>query len=150
MGTIILVLIVLGLILILLELFVTPGFISGFLGAVAWVYALYKIYTIYGEKSGHYALAGLLLLILACIFIAIKTGFWNKVSLHHNIEGKVNELPALQIGEIGYTISVCRPVGKVNFNGIIVEATSTGDMIQNAVNVEIVSISNNKIIIKQI
>lgn len=150
MSTVIIVLILLGLILILLELFVTPGFVTGVLGGVAWVYALYKIYTEYGETNGHLALGGLILLLLACIFITIKTGFWNKVSLHQNVDGKVNELPALNIGDKGYAISVCRPVGKVNFNGIITEASSTGDMIQNGENVEIVSISNNKIMIKQI
>ncbi len=150
MSTLIIVLILLGLILILLELFVTPGFVTGVLGGVAWVYALYKIYAEYGETNGHIALVSLILLLLLCIFITVKTGFWNKVSLNQNIDGKVNELPLLNVGDRGYTISVCRPVGKVNFNGIITEATSTAEMIQNNETVEIVSIANNKISIKQI
>ena len=143
-------LIALGLVLILLELFVTPGFVTGLLGGVAWVYALYKIYNIYGEISGHLALCGMILLLIACVFVAVKSGFWNRVSLNQNVDGKVNELPVLEIGEKGYTISVCMPVGKVNFNGVIVEATSTGDLIQNAEQVEVVSLTNNKVFIKQI
>src|SRR3954469_11294159 len=96
---IIIVLIILGLILILLELFVTPGFITGLLGAVAWVYALYRIYTEYGKTSGNLALAGLIMLLLAFIFIGLKTGIWDKVSLHQKIEGKVNQQPELQVGD---------------------------------------------------
>ena len=62
---IIIILIILGLILILLELFVTPGFVTGLLGGVAWVYAIYKIYNSYGTVSGHLALSGLILLLVA-------------------------------------------------------------------------------------
>ncbi|MES2617055.1 MAG: NfeD family protein [Bacteroidota bacterium] len=147
---IIITLIVLGLILILLELFVTPGFVTGLLGAVAWVYALYKIYNNYGTQSGHFALAGLILLLLACIIIAVKSGFWNKVSLHENIDGKVNEMPDVNIGDTGTTISALRPSGKVNVNGKSIEASTMGEMIETGAYVEITKIENNKITVKQL
>ncbi len=143
-------LLVVGLILILLEFFVTPGFITGLLGGVAWLYALYKIYEVYGENSGHLALGGMLLLLVASIFIAIKSGVWNKVSLHENVEGKVNELPHLNIGDQGITQSACRPIGKAIFNGVIVEVSTYGELIQSNENIEIIDINNHKIIIKKI
>lgn len=143
-------LIVLGLILILLELFVTPGFVTGLLGAVAWTYALYKIYNNYGTQSGHFTLAGLILLLLACIIIAVKSGFWNKVSLHENIDGKVNEMPNVAIGDTGTTLSALRPSGKVVVNGQSIEASSMGEMIESGAYVEIIKIENNKITVKQL
>ncbi len=143
-------LIVLGLVLILLELFVTPGFVTGVLGGIAWLYALYKIYTIYGQTSGHLALAGLILLLIACIIIAVKSGVWDKVSLHSNVEGKVNELPDVKVGDNGYTSSALRPMGRMVLNNQSIEVTSMGELIDTGAYVEVIKIENNKIYVKQI
>ncbi len=145
----IIILIVLGLILILLELFVTPGFITGILGGAAWFYALYKIYEQYGKTSGHLALGGLILLLLACIIIAVKSGVWERVSLHQNIEGKVNEMPDVKVGDSGYALSAFRPYGKAVINEQNIEAASMGEHIETGAWVEIIKIENNKITVKQ-
>lgn len=142
-------LIIAGLILILLELFVTPGFITGVLGGIAWLYALYKIYQDYGTVSGHLALGGLILLLLACILIAVKSGVWNKVSLHSNVEGKVNTLPDLMVNDKGITLSALRPSGKANFDGTITEVVTLGEMIDANENIYIRKIENNKIIVSK-
>lgn len=147
---IIIVLIVLGLVLILLELFVTPGFITGLLGAVAWVYALYRIYTDYGHTSGNLALAGLIMLLLAFIFIGVKSGIWDKVSLHQKVEGRVNMQPELQAGAQGYALSAFRPFGIAIINENRVEASSMGELIESGSRIEVIRVENNKIIVKQI
>lgn len=150
MTALIIALIVLGLILILLELFVTPGFVTGLLGGVAWFYALYKIYQVYGTVSGHLALAGLILLLIACIVIAVKSGVWEKVSLHSNVEGKVNELPEVVVGDTGYTSSALRPMGRMVINNQSIEVTSMGELVDTGAFVEVIKIENNKIYVKQI
>lgn len=150
MTALIIALIVLGLILILLELFVTPGFVTGLLGGVAWFYALYKIYQVYGTVSGHLALAGLILLLIACIVIAVKSGVWEKVSLHSNVEGKVNELPEVIVGDTGYTSSALRPMGRMVINNQSIEVTSMGELVDTGAFVEVIKIENNKIYVKQI
>ncbi len=150
MTTIVIItLIVLGLILILLELFVTPGFVTGLLGGAAWLYALYKIYTQFGNTSGHLALGGLILLLLACILIAVKSGVWDKVSLHQQVEGKVNETPDVRVGDTGYALSAFRPYGKAVINERNVEAASMGEHIESGSQIEVIRIENNKIIVKQ-
>jgi membrane-bound ClpP family serine protease len=149
MTSLIIILIVLGLALILLELFVTPGFITGLLGGVAWLYALYKIYTLYGTSSGHLALLGLLLLLIASIIVALKSGIWNRASLKENIDGKVNNLPPVNVGDKGYTISFIRPMGQAIVNNYDIEVSSMGEMIPSGVNIEIIKIENTKIYIKQ-
>lgn len=146
----IIILIILGLVLILLELFVTPGVITGALGGIAWIYALYKIYDSFGTVSGHLALAGLLCLLVACIIIAVKSGVWDKVSLHSNVDGRVNDLPNVQVGEKGYTLSALRPMGRVVINEKNIEVSSMGEMIDANANVEVIKIENNKIYVKQI
>jgi membrane-bound ClpP family serine protease len=142
-------LIVLGLILILLELFVTPGFITGLLGGIAWLYALYKIYNQFGTTSGHLALGGLILLLVACILIAVKSGVWEKVSLHQKIEGRVNQIPDVKVGDTGYALSAFRPYGKASIKEYNIEASTMGELIEAGSQVEIFRIENNKIIIKQ-
>ncbi len=143
-------LIVLGLILILLELFVTPGFVTGMLGGAAWLYALYKIYNEYGNTSGHLALGGLLLLLIACVVIAVKSGVWEKVSLKSQVEGRVNELPDIKIGDTGYTVSTLRPMGKMNINNNNFEVCTMGELVDSGAYVEVIKIENNKIFVKQI
>lgn len=143
-------LIVLGLILILLELFVTPGFVTGMLGGAAWLYALYKIYNEYGNTSGHLALGGLLLLLIACVVIAVKSGVWEKVSLNSQVEGRVNELPDIKIGDTGYTLSTLRPMGKMNINNNNFEVCTMGELVDSGAYVEVIKIENNKIFVKQI
>jgi len=143
-------LIVLGLILILLELFVTPGFITGLLGGAAWLYALYKIYNEYGNTSGHLALGGLLLLLIACVVIAVKSGVWEKVYLNSQVEGRVNELPDVKIGDTGYTISALRPMGKMVINNSNFEVCTMGELVDTGAYVEVIKIENNKIFVKQI
>ena len=147
---IIVILILLGLILILLELFVTPGFITGLLGGVAWTYAVYKIYNDYGRTSGHLALGGLILLLIACIFIAVKSGVWDRVSLHQQMDSKVNLLPDVKIGDTGSTLSALRPSGKMQWNQISIEVCTMGELVETAAFVEIIKIENNKIYVKQI
>jgi membrane-bound ClpP family serine protease len=150
MTSLLIILIILGLILILLELFVTPGFITGALGGAAWLYALYKIYTLYGNNSGHLALLGLLLLLIASILVAVKSGIWNRASLKENIDGKVNLMPDVKVGDSGYTQSTLRPMGEVIINQKNIEATSMGELIESGAYVEIIKIENNKIYVKQI
>jgi membrane-bound serine protease (ClpP class) len=149
MTSLIIILIVLGLALILLELFVTPGFITGLLGGAAWLYALYKIYTLYGTSSGHLALLGLLLLLIASIIVALKSGIWNRASLKENIDGKVNNLPPVNVGDKGYTTSFIRPMGQAIVNNYDIEVSSMGEMIPSGTNIEIIKIENTKIYIKQ-
>lgn len=150
MTALIIALIILGLVLILLELFVTPGFVTGLLGGVAWFYALYKIYQVYGTISGHLALAGLILLLVACIVIAVKSGVWDKVSLHSNVEGRVNDLPDIKVGDTGYTSSALRPMGRMIVNNQSIEITSMGELVDTGAFVEVIKIENNKIYVKQI
>lgn len=150
MTALIIALIILGLVLILLELFVTPGFVTGLLGGVAWFYALYKIYQVYGTISGHLALAGLILLLVACIVIAVKSGVWEKVSLHSNVEGRVNGLPDIKVGDTGYTSSALRPMGRMIVNNQSIEITSMGELVDTGAFVEVIKIENNKIYVKQI
>lgn len=150
LAAIIIILILLGLVLILLELFVTPGFITGLLGGVAWTYALYKIYSEFGSTSGHLALGGLVLLLLACIVIAVKSGVWDKVSLHQQVDSKVNYLPNVKVGDTGSTLSALRPSGKMQWNQESIEVCTMGELVETGAFVEIIKIENNKIYVKQI
>jgi len=145
----IIILILLGLVLILLELFVTPGFVTGILGGAAWFYALLKIYNIYGNESGHLALAGLILMLIAGIFIAAKSGVWEKASLKQNIDGKVNYLPDVFVGDTGVALSNFRPMGEAVIKNLKIEATTMGELVETGSAIEIFKIENNKIYIKQ-
>jgi membrane-bound ClpP family serine protease len=88
--------------------------------------------------------------ILFFSFLNSKPG--KKMQLKSSITGKVNvlETEKFKIGDRGKAISRLAPIGKVEFNKIIVEGKSTGDFIDDGAIVEIIEINNNQLIVKQI
>ena len=75
---------------------------------------------------------------------------WDKVSLHSNVEGRVNGLPDIKVGDTGYTSSALRPMGRMIVNNQSIEITSMGELVDTGAFVEVIKIENNKIYVKQI
>jgi membrane-bound ClpP family serine protease len=111
---------------------------------------LYKIYNEFGPVSGHLALGGLILLLVACIIIAVRSGVWEKVSLHQQVDSKVNQLPDVAIGNTGFTSSALRPMGRMQMENNSFEVTTMGEHVESGAMVEVIKIENNKIYVKQI
>ncbi len=150
---IILLLIFLGLVLLLLEFAVIPGFtIFGVGGIALLAYSVYLAFSGYGLWAG----IGTIIFILAMIPILflsfLKSTPGKKMQLKSSITGKVNvlEIEKFKVGDHGIAISRLAPIGKVEFNNTIVEGKSTGDFIDDGASVEIIAINNNQLIVKQI
>lgn len=150
---IILLLILLGVIMLLLEFAVIPGSaIFGIGGMVLFGYSVYLAFARYGTWAGVVTVIILITLIPLVFlrFLRSKTG--KKMQLGSTITGKVNvlETEKFHVGDHGKAISRLAPIGKVEFNNTIVEGKSTGEFIDDGATVEIVSVMNNQLIVKQI
>lgn len=145
-------LIFIGLVLILLEILVLPGIVSGIIGLGLWFIAVVDIYKTYGNAAGHLSVFGLFVLLAVALWWALRSGVWKRISLHDNIEGRVNELEkmGINVGDHGRTISVLRPMGKAIIEGFEMEVSTFGEMINENTEIEIVSIEQGKIIVKKI
>ena len=150
---IILLLIALGIILLLLEFVVIPGStIAGVGGVVVLVYSVYLAFTHYGTWAGITTVILLISLIPILFLKFLKSRAGKKMQLGTKITGIVDvlEKERFKIGDQGKAISRLAPIGKVEINNHIVEGKSTGDFIDDGARVEVVSLQDNKLIVKQI
>lgn len=142
---------ILALVLIFLEFVVLPGVtVPGVLGFVLLVGAIYVTYTNYGAGAGNGALIASITVTVALAVFGLRSKTWNKVSLHKNLEGKVNvvDKTKLTVGTKGKTLSRLAPGGNANFDGHIVEVFTYGEFVDQSTEVEIISINNNQIFVK--
>ena len=52
------------------------------------------------------------------------------------------------MGRTGVVVSICRPVGNVDFDGMKLEVVSRGEYIEKGTQVEIIEIEGNRIVVK--
>ncbi len=157
---------VVGLILLILELFVIPGFgIAGISGIVLMFVSLFAAlldgfnftFSPYHGSEVMDALMvvsiGILLAIVLICFCVWKLGYNfipNKIGLTkvQRVEDGyigVSMTPAQLIGKTGTTVTVLRPAGKVEIDGTIYDAVSLRDFIEADTIVEVVRYENAQI-----
>jgi membrane-bound ClpP family serine protease len=153
MWSVIIVLILIGFLMLLLEILVIPGTgIAGILGFALMAAGIWVAYRDQGMISGHLALSGTLALNLVGLVVAFRSKTWQKAALSTEIKGKAgqNVSAKVQVGDIGITISRCTPGGTAEFNDQLLEVTTQSQFIDPQQKIEIINISGNKIIVKQL
>ncbi len=146
-------LIVFGLGFIVTEIIFVPGTtLLGLLGVVFTIAGIVISYLSFGAGVGTVVLFISLLVGLSTLIYSFKSGMWERFSLQGTSTSRFNEgnMDNLQVGEEGITISSLRPFGKADFRDKIFEVTTLGNYLPSETKVRIVSIKNNKIIVKPI
>jgi membrane-bound ClpP family serine protease len=150
---IILALIVLGIVLLLLEFAVIPGFtIFGVGGMVLLGYSVYLAFVHYGTWAGIITLLFLITIIPVLFFKFLKSKAGRKMQLETVIDSKVNAIDTdnFHVGDRGISVGRLAPMGKIEVNGMVVEGKSAGGFVDEGSTVEVVKIDGNHIIVKQI
>jgi membrane-bound ClpP family serine protease len=149
----ILLLIFLGIVLLLLEFAVIPGItIAGIGGMVLFGYSIYLAFDTYGTGVGIGTLLFIIIVVPILMYKVLKGKLGEKMSLKSTIIGKTNliEDTRYHVGDLGVTVTRLGPIGKVEFDGQIMEGKSTGPMMDAGTEVEIVKILKNQIIVKPV
>lgn len=144
-------LILIGIGLILLEFLVVPGVtVAGIGGLIFFVGAVWYGYNEISTLAGHLVLTTTSILFLVSLVYTLRFKTWQKVSLHTNIEGKLNPLLDIEVatGDKGIAISRLAPVGKVNINGSIMEAKSIIGLVDEHTPIEVISVNTTQVIVK--
>ena len=150
---IILLLIALGIILLLLEFAVIPGFTIAGVGGMALLgYSVYLAFDNYGTLAGIITVLILITIIPILFLKFLKSKAGKKMQLDSKITSVVDVLgkERFKVGDQGKAISRLAPIGKVEINNHIVEGKSTGEFIDDGAAVEVVSLQDNKLIVKHI
>lgn len=139
-----------GLILILLEVLVTPGIIVGAIGVMFMGFGIYKTYTDYGMSAGNWTLFIVFVTSIAAIIMALRSNAWKKMSNQSVMDGKMNvvDTDKIQPGDNGITLSALRPGGNALINGQRVEVTTIGESLDADVEIVVKEIRLNKIFVK--
>jgi membrane-bound ClpP family serine protease len=142
--------VILGLLLILIEIFIVPGFIVGIVGFVMVVVGVYFTYNDHGKFYANILLALIAVVMTIVVVYAFRNGAWDMFSNKETISGKANDIQELKIkiGDTGKTISALRPSGIADINNQRVEVHSEGSFIPSGAEVEVNKIIKNKIYIK--
>jgi membrane-bound ClpP family serine protease len=146
------ILLLFGITLIVLEVLILPGLVAGILGGVFMLMGIAWTWQIYGTNTAIVVGSAAGLLLVATLFLSLRSGIWGRFSLKDKLEGKMNVIDPEKIkaGDKGAAISSLRPMGTVRINGERYEALSEGVLIPPNYPVEVVRIEGYKIIVKPI
>ncbi len=151
--TAIIVLIAIGLLLILIEIFLLPGInVAGIVGVVLVLGGIIFAYRDLQPIYAHVILAGTLVASVGSIIIAMRAGTWKKISLNETIDSKIINVDPniIKTGDTGKTISRLNPMGKVLINDNEYEAKSGHIFIDPNTQVVVTAVEGNVIVVKPI
>lgn len=146
-------LILVGLLLVLAEVFLIPGFgVAGVLGLLSFGGSCFYAFHELGSLAGIIVLIIDLVSVLIIVFMMLRAKTWKRMTLSTNIDSKaVSSVEnSLNLGEKGRTLTRLAPIGSVKFENDVYEVKALEGMIDPGVDVEIVLIEDNKIYVRQV
>ena len=146
-------LIICGIALIIIELIFVPGTtVLGILGLLALVGGVFISFTIFGRETGIWILVGTSVFSISALVYSLRAGTWQKFALKSTMNSKVNEneKSELRVGMEGKSISDLRPMGTAEFLDKLFEVQTNGNYLEAGTTIEIVNLSDYKIIVKSI
>lgn len=148
----IIVLIVVGLALIIVEVVVLPGVtVAGIAGALLIGCSVFLTYRWFGTMAGTYALIGTGSLFIVFLIYALRAKTWDRLSLHSEIDGRVNVVDTndVKTGDKGITVSRLAPIGKILIHGKLMEGKSDFGLIDENREIEVVRVNESTIIVQE-
>ena len=144
---------VIGMILVIIELYIPGVSIPGILGALTLIACIF----VTGQNTvQRLILAGILILIngiILTIFFTLlsKKRLPKSLILEESEENYLGvEDPLVPLGKIGIVLSTCRPAGNADFDGIKADVVSRGEFIEKDAKIEVIEIEGNRIVVKEI
>lgn len=153
-GTGIVVLFIIGVILILAEAFIIPGFgIAGISGITAVLISLFFIFP-NTSIAINVLLAVILFTLVIAVFMIKKFGssrFWKRISLESNSKNYYSSSSKKDyLNQEAKTLSKLRPAGTIEIDGKRVDAVSEGAFIEKGKKVRVISVSGSRVVVREI
>lgn len=144
---------IVGLVLVLSEIFLIPGVgVAGVLGVLALGGACYYVFYEFGILAGAIFTAAVLAVLIGLIAYTMKTKAWKKLALDTRIDSKVQDAAedSLSVGDVGKAVTRLAPIGTARFEGKGYEVKSLEGMIDAGTEIEVVLFEDNKIYVKPV
>ncbi|MDR2039333.1 MAG: hypothetical protein LBQ60_15525 [Bacteroidales bacterium] len=152
-AALVILLIVIGLALIVVEVVVLPGVtVAGVAGVILIAGGVFFAYSNFGTAVGTFSLIGTSLLFIIFLIYALRSKTWDRVSLHAEIDGKVNlsNTTDIKVGDMAMTVSRLAPIGKVLIHDKIVEGKSEFGLIDENKEVKVIQVNESSVVVQEI
>ena len=153
MWWIIATLVLAAVVLMLVELLLTPGVgVAGFLSLGALGFSVWYAFDKFGSTAGWTTLVASIVILVVLIAIILRSRTWKKLELRTEIQSKMNsEFESLSVGDKGVTVTRLAPLGTARFGSVSCEVKSSdNNMVSSGTSVEVVAIEDNKVEVKPI
>lgn len=149
--TVILLVLLVGLLLVVTEVFLVPGTtVVGLIGLLVTGIGVYYGFHDHGFLTGGAMLLGSALAIGLLTAVGIRRLSRSEFNVRTEIDGRVNEFDysRIQVGDEGVTVTALRPEGRAMINGDRVIVHSKGFYIDTNQPVIVVKVRENKIFVE--
>lgn len=147
-------LIVIGIALLLAEIFLLPGIsIAGFAGGICLIGGIIYAFVYIDNTAGFITMGASVVAGAGAFIYLIKSNAMDRIALETDIDSTVDQslLKQLKAGDNGKTISRLNPIGKAEFGEVVVEAKSvTGEFIDEGKDVEIIKIDTMSVLVQEL
>lgn len=147
-------LILIGVALMMAEIFLLPGItIAGIAGGLLMIASVVYAFYYIGPTAGYITIGANVILSAGAFAYLVKSNTLDRISLKKDIDSVVEqpELLSLQAGDRGIAISRLNPIGKAEFDNKIVEAKSfTGEFIDVDEPIEIIKVDKTNVLVQSI
>lgn len=145
-------LILIGIVLLIVELFLLPGVtVAAIMSFGAYAGAIFLAFTNYGSNTGWLTVVVITVMsLLAAILFIANAKKWGDLSLKTNVVGVSQQQPQeknVKVGDIATTITRLGPIGRVKIGDQTYEAKSADSYIDPKVEVEVIGFENFSIIV---
>lgn len=170
-GSVELILFLLGLVLLIMEIFVIPGFgVAGISGIVLmlsslvlaqqdfivpdfdwqWGIVQQNVLLVLGATVAAFVMFGVGALALkrAPGFHRLALQTTQEASLGYTVQG--SDVSQLYLGKQGVALTPLHPVGNIEIDGELLQAESDGEWLDRGVNVEVVEVSGNRMLVRKV
>jgi len=147
---IVIVLCLIGIILILVEIFLIPGLtITAIAGAAFSIGGIFYAFRNLGATGGIITLLLVIAIIAIAFIYLIKSKALDSIALKTNLKSTVadKELPDISEGDTGISVSRLNPMGKVRVNNITMEAKTLGGFIDENTAIKVIKVSPSQLIV---
>ena len=145
------VLLAVGVVFFLLELFLLPGIsVAGVAGLLCTGAAIVYAYVYVGAWAGTLTLLGGLAIFALMVWWFMRSKALDKMMLKTEIKGKVDPLEGVHVkpGDTGTALSRLAPMGKVIINNATMEAKTNGEFIDQGVEVVVLEVYSTNVLVQ--
>lgn len=146
-------LVLVGLGLVLAEIFLVPGTtLVGIFGLAAYVGAVWMSFTYKGDTAGWITLYISLFTLAFTTYFGFRKNAWKRFALKNRMEDRVNESAEIQLkpGQEGLAITPLKPGGKAEIAGHVYEVQSIGDWIERNTPIIVTEIEGYRVRVKAV